>query len=292
MAASRQKPRRRQRATKPRPKRPPVVIVGSGRVGGALATGLSRAGWPVAVLPRSGESVRRVARAGLRLADHEDLRSAALCFVAVPDATVPEAAALVGEDLGPQTALVHCSGALPLTVFGNAPTRPMASFHPLAAVSDAADSLAGHWVAVAATTLQVKQHLFTLAGDLDMHALEVPETGRAAYHAGAVLSAGLLVALADVAVSVTEQAGLDRDTALQALLPLMRSALSGVQQRGLARALTGPVVRGDVGVVQAHLEAMPPELGAIYRLLSRRALGLVEGSLPAETRNALARLLA
>ncbi len=286
------KQRAKARTTKKPARRPSLVIVGSGRIGGALALGLRKAGWRVSVLPRSGESVRRVAKAGLRLADHDDLRSAALCVIAVPDAAVSEAAALVAEDLGPQTALVHCSGALPLTVFGTTPVRPVASFHPLVAVSDAADSLSGHWVAVAATTPQLRQQLFTLAADLDMHALEVPETGRAAYHAGAVLSAGLLVALTDVAVSVTEQAGLSREVALQALLPLMRSALDGIERRGLARGLTGPVVRGDVAVVQAHLEAMPPELGAIYRLLSRRALGLVEGSLPAETRNALARLLA
>lgn len=269
-----------------------MVIVGFGRVGGALALGMKQAGWRCAVLPRSGESVRRAARAGFTLADHDALKAAALCILAVPDAAVPEAAALLADDLGAATALVHCSGALPLTAFGNAPTRPVASFHPLAAVSDPTDSLEGYAVAVAATSVQVKDLLFRLAEALGMKPLEVPETGRAAYHAGAVLSAGLLVALADTAVSVTEQAGLSREVALQALLPLMRSALRGVERRGLARALTGPVVRGDVGVVQAHLEAMPPELGAIYRLLSRRALGLVEGTLPAETRNALARLLA
>jgi hypothetical protein len=43
-------------------------------------------------------------------------------------------------------------------------------------------------------------------------------------------------------------------------------------------------------VVQAHLEALPPELGGIYRLLSRRALRLAT-TLPAETRLALERLL-
>jgi predicted short-subunit dehydrogenase-like oxidoreductase (DUF2520 family) len=104
------------------------------------------------------------------------------------------------------------------------------------------------------------------------------------------MSAGLLVALAEAAVSALEHAGLDRDTALESLLPLMSSALRGVQARGLEKGLTGPVVRGDVGVVQAHLEALPPELGGIYRLLSRRALRLA-GTLPAETRLALERLL-
>ena len=64
-----------------------------------------------------------------------------------------------------------------------------------------------------------------------------------------------------------------------------------MKARGVEKGLTGPVVRGDVAVVQAHLEALPPELGAIYRLLSRRALKLVK-TLPVETRAALERTLA
>jgi hypothetical protein len=44
--------------------------------------------------------------------------------------------------------------------------------------------------------------------------------------------------------------------------------------------------------VQAHLDALPAELGSVYRLLSRRSLALVGASLPAETRLALQRILA
>lgn len=291
--ATRKKPASRapkKKAAAPKKRQPSVVVVGFGRVGGALALGLRRAGWPVSVLPRSSEAVRRAAQLGIGLADLESLRTADLCILAVPDAAVPSAAALVREDLRPSCGIVHCSGALPLTALGT-DDAPVASFHPLVAVSDAKDSLAGHAVAIAATDEGLSEHLTRMAEALGLKPFEVPETGRAAYHAGAVLSAGLLVALADVAVSAFELAGLERQRALDALVPLMYSALRGAETRGLERSLTGPVVRGDVAVVQAHLEALPPELGAVYRLLSRRALGLAT-SLPAETRSALARLLA
>lgn len=274
------------------PRLPRVVVVGFGRVGGALALGLKRAGWPVSVLPRSGDAVRRAAAARVTLADHDDLRAADVCVLAVPDAAVVPAMELVEEDLGPATALVHCSGALPLAVFQGAKgQRPVGSFHPLAAVSDPRDSLAGHTVALASTDKALHALLERLAQALGMTPLEVPETGRSAYHAGAVLSAGLVVALLDAAVAAMEEAGLERDAALTALLPLTRSAVRGVETRGLEKGLTGPVVRGDVSVVQAHLESLPPELGSVYRLLSRRALRLTP-NLPPETRLALERLLA
>lgn len=278
-------PRKRTRST------PRVVIVGFGRLGGAIAIGLDRAGWDVSVFPRSGDAVRRAASFRIRLADHDDLREADVCVLAVPDASVAQVTELLEDDLGPATALVHLSGALPLATFAKARTpRAFGSFHPLVAVSDPRDELAGHAVAIASTAKALKAQLLEMAAALGLKPIEVPETGRAAYHAGAVLSAGLVVSLADAGVSALEHAGLDRAAALDALLPLMRSALRGMESRGLEKGLTGPVVRGDVGVVQSHLEALPPELGSLYRLLSRRALRLTK-TLPAETRLALERLL-
>ncbi len=273
------------------PKPAPVVMVGFGRLGGALALGLRQAKWPVSVLPRSAEGVRRAATMRVQLADHEALHDAALCILAVPDGAVAQAAEMVEEDLGPTTALVHLSGALPLTVFSKAKgPRIFGSFHPLVAVSDPHDQVEGHAVAVAATSRALTTTLERMAAALGLNPIEVPETGRAAYHAGAVIGAGLLASLADAAVAALEHAGLERQTALEALLPLMQSALRAVELRGLEKGLTGPVVRGDVGVVQSHLEALPPELGSLYRLLSRRALRL-STTLPAETRLALERLL-
>lgn len=271
---------------------PSVVVVGFGRIGGALCLGLKAAGWNVSTLPRSADSVRRAAANRVTLADHDDLSAAKLCILAVPDAAVHAAMELVEEDLNPSAALVHCSGALPLSVFAGGKTKhAYGSFHPLAAVSDARDSLEGHTVALASTTKELHALLVKLATALKMTPLEVPETGRAAYHAGAVLSAGLVVSLMDAAISALAEAGVTRDAALKALLPLSKSALRGVEARGLEKGLTGPVVRGDVSVVQAHLESLPPELGSVYRLLSRRALRLTP-ALPPETRLALERLLA
>ena len=146
-------------------------------------------------------------------------------------------------------------------------------------------------MAIACTSRDQLVELERLAKALELTPIEVPETGRAAYHAAAVMSAGLIVALADAASAAFEHAGLHREAALRALLPLMHSALYGVEHFGLDKGLTGPIVRGDVAIVQAHLDALPADLGSIYRLLSRRALKLAK-RLPPETRLALERILA
>ncbi len=289
---SEKKPRAVRWQTRANAPKPRVVVVGFGRLGGALALRLKAAGWPVSVLPRSNESVRRAAQLGLKLADHDDLATAALCVLAVPDAAVGSAAQGVLDDLGDETAVVHCAGALDLDAFGAAMLkRVRGSFHPLVAISDARDAIADHSVAVAASDRALMPVLWRMALALRMRPIEVPEGRRAAYHAGAVMTAGLMVSLLDAAVEALGEAGVERSAALNALLPLAASALEGVNKRGLQKGLTGPIARGDVGVVRAHLEALPPPLASLYKLLSSRALALVGDGLPAETRIALQRLL-
>lgn len=275
-------------------KRPGVVIVGFGRLGGALGLRLREAGWPVWALPRSAEAVRRAVRFNVPLADHDALQAARLCILAVPDAAVGSCAAQMDEDLGPDTALVHCAGALDLSAFGDRQSiveRVRGSFHPLVAISDPRDVIANHAVAVAVSDRALMPVLWSLALALRLRPIEVPEALRPTYHAGAVMSAGLLVALLDAAVAALHEAQVPRDEAIAALLPLAESALRGAAQRGLSKGLTGPIARGDIGVVQAHLNALPLPLAQIYRQLSMRALALVESGLPRETRRALERLL-
>src|SRR5262249_60458579 len=133
-----------------------------------LAGGLSRAGWPARLFPRGGEPTRRPGAMTLPLADHDALRQANLCVLAVPDNAVPLAAKMMHADLGPDTALVHCSGALDLSAFGSEASileRERGSLHPLVAISDPTDELAGHWASVSATSEQLRSTLLALARD-------------------------------------------------------------------------------------------------------------------------------
>jgi len=289
------KPKSARWETRPRVgEKPAIVVVGFGRLGGALSLGLHRTGWPISVFPRSAASVKRAAEWGLRLAEHEALRAARICVLAVPDAVVGTLAQTLLPDLSIHAALVHCAGALSLAAFGDQPQilkRARGSFHPLCAVSSPEDALSGHAVALSASSAGLSRNLEWMAEDLGLTGIKVPEAQRAAYHAGAVLSAGGLVALASAAVQALGLAHLPEDEALAALLPLMGSALRGLTQRGLSGAFTGPVVRGDAGVVRTHLEALPPELAALYRLLSRRMLTQLREPLPAPLRSELEQLL-
>ncbi|PTL85311.1 Rossmann-like and DUF2520 domain-containing protein [Vitiosangium sp. GDMCC 1.1324] len=274
-----------------RPSRPRVVVVGTGRLGGALALALAAKRWHVRVLARSEEGRRRALELGLKPATDADVAQARVCLLCVPDKSVSPVAEELKPRLARGAALVHCAGALSLEALGPPRGRVLGSFHPLVAVSDPRDSLAGNSVAISTRSRWLRDALERMAKDVGLRALRVPEKKRAAYHAGAVLSAGGVVAALSAAVEAFRAAGISEEDALAALLPLTRSALRGVEARGLSAGYTGPIARGDSGVVAAHLAALPPESVAVYQPLSRRGLELVGHRLPPEARAALEALL-
>ncbi|MCK7541069.1 MAG: DUF2520 domain-containing protein [Marinilabiliales bacterium] len=86
----------------------------------------------------------------------------------------------------------------------------------------------------------------------------------------------------------------DREAAEAVLLPLVQGTLQNVKYLGLEKALTGPILRGDVATVGEHLEALggDPAAREVYRVLGRRLLGLAARSgLPAGRVRALKRRL-
>ena len=248
-------------------------MVGVGRLGSAISVQLRKAGWPVTVRTQSPAGRRQARRLGLREAEAAALSGAEVCLLTVPDGAVAAVARSVAPLLGRATGLVHCAGALTLEVLQPAAAgRPTGSFHPLVSVTGPETPLAGHSVAIATRSRVLAPLLGRLAGALGMRPLRVPEDGRAAYHAGAAMTASGLVALLDAAVAAWGAAGVSEREAMTALVALMRSALVGAEVRGTVAALTGPVVRGDAEVVQAHVRSLPPDVLPIYLALQQRVL--------------------
>ena len=85
----------------------------------------------------------------------------------------------------------------------------------------------------------------------------------------AVMASNYMVMTIDAAVTLLRQTRSEND-ALPALAPLIRASVANSLAWGPAKALTGPIERGDVQTVAAHLEALRAGARISARLISER----------------------
>ena len=254
-----------------------VGFIGSGRAAASLARSLARDGDGVVLATRGASAADLGRELGVSpRAPRDVLASSDLVVLAVPDGRVAEVARTLALDApdGAGRVVAHLAGSL-----GLEPLRPLghhgyalAAVHPLQVLSG--------WRIPPGTTFAVEAEpaarpvVRRLVADLSGVELELPAGSRATYHAAAVLAANLGMSLLGEAVDLLERSGIERDKALEGLAGLVRGGLEASVDRGLPAALTGPVTRGDITTVRAHLEAIAgdPELDAAYSAVSLLAL--------------------
>ena len=265
---------------------PRVGFVGAGRVGTALGVAFRRAGWPVTAVA-SRDPGRRDAFVALVPgskgfeAPHAVVDESDLLFVTVPDDAISDVAA--GIRLYSGQAIVHTSGVLPAAVLAPAMAAgtEAGSFHPLVAFADLDTALAA--LPGATVAIEGDEGLLPLLSDLAVatgaRPVRVTAAGKAAHHAAAVMAAGGLVAVLDAVAELGGSAGLLGEDRLGAYLGLAGQALENARRLGTAGALTGPIVRGDLGTVRLHLDALrrlAPDVVPLYVALSRRAVAIAQ----------------
>jgi len=191
--------------------------------------------------------------------------------------------------------VLHTSGATPDAVLSPLRRRGAAvgRLHPLRSFPRHAappDSLHGIWFALSGdrAAMTAGRRLAHLLGG---RAFPLRRGEEAAYHLSAVLASNLVVALAAEAARLAPRFGTTPGTALRRLGPLLRGTVREIETGGAARALTGPVARGDAEAVAAQLALLRGRAREIYRLLSLAALDLAAPRLSRSRRAALRRAL-
>ena len=239
-----------------------LTIVGSGRVGGALARAGQTAGLDVRLAGRDGAL--------------EACADAEAVLLTVPDAEIAAAAELIAAAVPPLRFAGHTSGATPLSALDACAARGASTFsiHPLQTVPDAETDLTGTPSAVAGSDAAALTLATDLAQRLGLRPFAVAEANRAAYHAAAVIASNFLVTLEESAAALLSRAGVEKPREL--LAPLVLRTAANWSERGGA-ALTGPIARGDQETIERHraaLAELAPEMLAAYDALAERTAAI------------------
>lgn len=265
-------------------------IIGSGRVGRACGRMWVKAGvFEIQdVLTRSRASAAEGVKfigAGQPVGQLEEMRGADVWMIATrDDAIVPSCTTLAASGkITPDDIVFHVSGATPSSAL--APAREqgarVASVHPIKTFTDAeaaVQSFPGTSCAAEgdAQALMVLKPAFEKIG---AKVFDIAPESKPVYHAGGVFACNYLVALIEAALRAHEKAGIPRGASLKALEPMVRETVDAIFDKGPAKALTGPISRGDAATVRRQLALVRDwdgEMGALYRGLGMLAVALAE----------------
>ncbi|MFF0265373.1 Rossmann-like and DUF2520 domain-containing protein [Kribbella sp. NPDC004536] len=250
-----------------------IGLIGAGRAGTALGAALAAAGHPlVGVTARSDASLERAARLlpGVPVLTADEVTDRAdVVLVAVPDAVIREVAQML--PLTSAQYVVHLSGAHGLTPLAGLEATPVA-LHPAMTFPGGPVALDG--VMFTATGPDTARALVEpLVKALGAQVQWVADDQRTAYHAGLVHGANHLTTLVTQAVAVLREAGVTDPVAT--LQPLLATTLDNTLRSG-HHALTGPIARGDVDTVAAHLAVLSGRTRSTYAELARATVELAD----------------
>ncbi len=284
-----------------------IGIIGAGKVGGALCKSLREVGVTVIGLTAGTEADTLAAAEKFQVkgfASNEELAvNCDVLFLTVPDRLVGEVAGELAQAFRNKSdvqtlqgkTFFHCSGSLgldelqPLTELG----AEIGSLHPLQSFASADVSFQGIYMAVDGTP-KAQETGEAIATVLGAQIFVVPAAERKAYHAAACFASNYVVAAMAVAQELMSKWTPTPEAGLAALLALFDGTARNLHQSKLAReALTGPIARGDINTVKAHLAVLPPKIAEVYKALGKETICLARanGTIDARQAEALASAL-
>lgn len=262
-----------------------VGVVGAGRVGAVLAAALRSAGHDVVAAAGESDASRRRIESLLPgvpvTKPSEAARRSDLLLLTVPDDMLGNVVAMLSASgaIHAGQVVAHTSGRHGLSVLAPAAAtgaRTIALHPAMTFTGTDVDlpRLAGCVFGVTAAPAE-RELTERLVADLGGRPTWVAEELRTLYHAALAHGANHLVTLVSQAMELLAATGAEDPAAT--LRPLLTAALDNALADGDA-ALTGPIVRGDVETVRAHLadiEATAPHTLPSYVAMARATVDRV-----------------
>jgi predicted short-subunit dehydrogenase-like oxidoreductase (DUF2520 family) len=264
-----------------------ISFIGAGKVATSLGKYFADKGVNVGgYYSKSFESAKTAAELTHSTAygDYNTLiKNCDILFITTPDDYIKETCDKLSREncLREGLIILHTSGALPSSLLSSAKQHGcyIYSLHPLQSFASFESSIES-----------LPQTIFSLEGDteklgvikglikqLGNEYFIIKTQDKVLYHAAAAIVSNYLATLVDCGLDIFEHLSIDRSTALRALIPLVEGTLNNIKKLDTAKALTGPIARGDMGTVKKHIEEIKtniPEKLPLYRALGNLTVDL------------------
>lgn len=174
--------------------------------------------------------------------------------------------------------IAHTSGAKASDLFTGIAAKGAFgySIHPMYAFADRNGNFAGletAWFTMEGDGARLDQVRKLLAA-LGNNVLVISSKNKTRYHLANVMVSNLVLAILDIGGNLMTECGIDEESTLRSLMPLIMNNIENIAEKGFLPALTGPIERNDLGTVVKHWEVLNSEHREIYRGLSRELIKL------------------
>lgn len=246
-----------------------IVFIGAGRLATNLARGLHGSGHRIVqVFSRTMESAQQLAEQVE--ATHTDsidalATDADAYIVAVKDSVLTELALQLAEVIADRP-VFHTAGSMPMSVFSKG-FRHYGVIYPMQTFSkERVVDLSRVPFFIEASTQEALSMANSIAATVSSHVHEMSGEQRRYLHLAAVFACNFANHCYALSAEVLEQHGIP----FEVMLPLIDETAQKVATMAPRLAQTGPAVRYDENVMNAHLQLLQDNQKAqqVYRLMS------------------------
>lgn len=174
--------------------------------------------------------------------------------------------------------ICHLSGSLSSNIFSNISHYGAYgySIHPIFPISDKYNShksLKNAFITIEGDRKYINEvQLFIESLGNKTKVLE--KNDKTLYHLASVISSNLIIGLISISLNYLKEYGFTEKEAINALYPLIKENIEGINNKGVINSLTGPVERGDFNTINRHLLNIKEEDKEVYISLSNKILSL------------------
>ncbi len=248
-------------------------IIGAGKVGKVFAKFLAINGHEIghvvnSTMKSSQEAVNFIGQG--TPSTIEKVGECDVILVGTQDDAIKETFLKISKKIGNVKAIGHFSGAYSSYLFRECDSVGIGRFsiHPNASFAD--PQIWKHFkdiYFIVEGNENGKDLIVKLLSSLNLKYGEISETKKMFYHSGAVFASNFVVALLAISRELYSISELDPEISDKISLYLAKQAIENVEKFGTKDAITGPVARGDMRLVNAEemvLKDTVPDIGSLY----------------------------
>ena len=251
-----------------------VSFIGSGNLAWHLAPALDNADFAVQEVysrnpAHAAALVERLYEADVKASLDFSTSTSKVFIIATTDEAIEE---VVQEIILPDEAiLLHTSGSQPLTILGYAATQHLGVLYPLQTFSkDKKVEFRDVPIFIESADPLADKTLRSMGSALSGNVIPINSYERKALHVAAVFASNFTNHMLLIAQDIMKEHSLSYDW----LKPLIAEMINKSLSIGPENAQTGPARRGDLEILDKHIEFLQDDLPAseVYRIISQHII--------------------